>query len=141
MWVPSSLNFKSYYTDSGVTDTNAVEFITELLVQILYRFPHLLAQYGPISQPGTIENLLSTLLSEGQTGAINHHFTVAYTNMWLFRLCNIILTTQGPADGNGNALVRLPRVKQRTTDFMTWVAKFARWCPRIYEPHLHRCRT
>ena len=124
MWVPSSLNFKSYYTDSGVTDTNAVEFITEFLVQISYRFPHLLAQYGPVSQSGTIENLLSTLLSEGQTGAINHHFTVAYTNMWLFRLCNIILTAQGPADGNGNVLVPPDpgALNSGRTDFMTWVA-------------------
>jgi hypothetical protein len=124
MWVPSSLNFKSSYTDSGVTDNNTVEFITESLVQISYRFPHLLALYGPVSQAGTIENLLSTLLAECQIGVINHHFTVSYTNQWLFRLCNIILTGQGPTDGDGGVLLAPnPDVVNRgRTDFMTWVS-------------------
>jgi hypothetical protein len=91
MWVPSGLNFKTNYADSGVTNTNAVEFITEPLVQILYRFPKLLAQYGPVDQSGTIENLLSSLLSKGQAGEVNHRVDVSYTNVWLTRTCNLIL--------------------------------------------------
>jgi hypothetical protein len=124
MWVPSSLNFKSNYNDSGVTDRNAVEFITESLVQIPYRFPHLLAQYGPVTQSGTIENMLSTLLGDGQTGEINHHFTVGYTNLWLLRLCNLILTGQGPTDGNGNAILspNADVLNRGRTDFMTWAS-------------------
>jgi hypothetical protein len=124
MWVPSSLNFKSFLTDTGVSDNNAVEFITESLVQISYRFPHLLALYGPVSQSGTIENLLSTLLSECQIGVINHHFTVGYTNQWLFRLCNIILTGQGSTDGNGNVLLapNADVINRGRTDFLTWVS-------------------
>src|SRR5258708_20056160 len=54
MWVPSSLNFKWNYTDSGVTDANAVEFITEYLAQISYRFPKLFPPYGPFTQSRTI---------------------------------------------------------------------------------------
>ena len=61
--------------------------------------------YGPVNQPGTIENLLAALLSEGQIGAINHHFTVGYTNQWMFRLCNLILTGPGVTDGSGNVLL------------------------------------
>lgn len=124
MWVPSSLNFKSFYTDNGVSDFNAVEFITESLAQISYRFPKLLAQYGPVDRSGTIENLLSQLLADGQTGEINHHFTVGYTNIWLLRICNLVLTGQGPADGNGNLLLSPnPTALDRgRTDFMTWVA-------------------
>lgn len=123
MWIPSSLNFKSYYTDKGVSDLDAVEFITESLVQVSYRFPKLLAQYGPVDRSGTVENLLSQLLAEGQTGEINHNFTVGYTNLWLLRLCNLILTGQGPTDGNGNLLLPPnPNVIGRgRTDFMTWI--------------------
>src|SRR4029077_6719899 len=103
---------------------NTVEFVTESLVQISYRFPHLLALYGPVSQSGTIENLLSTLLSECQIGVINHHFTVGYTNQWLFRLCNIILTGQGPTDGNGNVLLAPSAdvINRGRTDLMMWVS-------------------
>jgi hypothetical protein len=124
MWVPSSINFKSYYNDAAVSDTNSVEFITESLVQISYRFPHLLAQYGPVSQAGTIENLLSIILSEGQAGAINQVLTISYTNMWLFRLCNIILTGQGSTDGNGNVLVapNAYALDRGRTDFMAWIS-------------------
>jgi hypothetical protein len=124
MWVPSSLNFKSNFSDSGVSDNNTVEFVTESLVQISYRFPQLLAQYGPVNQTGTIENLLSTLLSECQIGVINHHFTVGYTNQWLFRLCNMILSGQGIVDGNGNVLLATdPEVVNRgRSDFLTWVS-------------------
>lgn len=123
MWVPSSLNFKSYYTDKGVSDLDAVEFITESLVQVSYRFPKLLTHYGPVDRSGTVENLLSQLLAEGQTGEINHNFTVGYTNIWLLRLCNLVLTGQGPTDGDGNLLLSPnPTVTDRgRTDFMAWV--------------------
>ena len=124
MWAPSSLNFKSYYTDNGVSDLNAVEYITESLVQISYRFPKLLAQYGPVDQSGTIENLLSQLSAEGQTGEVNHHFTVSYTNIWLLRVGNLVLTGQGPADGNGNLLLTPNQtvIDRGRTDFMAWVS-------------------
>lgn len=124
MWVPSMLNFKSNLSDTVVEDNNSVEFITESLVQISYRFPHLLAVYGPVSQSGTIENLLSTLLAEGQAGAINNRFTVGYTNMWLFMVCNITLTAQGVTDGDGNVLLAPnPQALNRgRSDFMTWVS-------------------
>src|SRR5258708_16514782 len=105
MWVPSSLNFKWNYTDSGVTDANAVEFITEYLAQISYRFPKLLAQYGSVTQSGTIENLLSQVLADGQLGELNHNIAVSYTNIWLLRTCNLLLTGQGITYGVGNALV------------------------------------
>jgi len=124
MWVPASLNFKSNFNDTGVTDNNTVEFVTESLVQISYRFPHLLAQYGPVSQAGTIENLLATLLSECQIGSINHHFTIGYTNQWLFRLCNIILTGQGIVDGNGNVLLaaNIDVLNRGRSDFLIWIS-------------------
>jgi len=124
MWVPASQNFKWNYTDSGVTDTNAVEFITEYLVQIPYRFPKLLAQYGPATQSGTIENLLATLLFEGQTGELNHNIAVSYTNIWLSRVCNLILTGQGPADGNGTVLLPANSTVVNTgrTDLMSWTS-------------------
>jgi len=92
MWVPAALNFKTNYTDSDVSDDNAVEFIIEPLVQIVYRFPKLIAQYGPVDQSGTIEHLLSQLLSEGQTGEINHDVAVSYTNVWLTKVSNLVLT-------------------------------------------------
>ena len=124
MWVPALLNFKSYFADASVSDFNAVEFATESLVQIPYRFPHLLAMYGPVNQPGTIENLLAALLSEGQIGAINHHFTVGYTNQWMFRLCNLILTGQGVTDGSGNVLLAANAdvLNRGRTDFMAWAS-------------------
>lgn len=124
MWVPASQNFKWNYADSGVTDTNAVEFITEYLVQIPYRFPKLLAQYGPVSQSGTIENLLATVLSEGQIGELNHNIAVSYTNIWLSRVCNLILTGQGPADGSGNSLLTANSIVLNTgrTDLMSWIS-------------------
>ncbi|MBV8216723.1 MAG: hypothetical protein JOZ08_26185, partial [Verrucomicrobia bacterium] len=124
MWVPASQNFKWNYADSGVTDTNAVEFITEYLVQIPYRFPKLLAQYGPVSTSGTIENLLATILSEGQTGELNHNIAVSYTNIWLDRVCNLILTGQGLADGSGNVLLTANSTVVNTgrTDLMSWVS-------------------
>jgi hypothetical protein len=122
MWVPSALNFKTNYTDAGVTNTNAVEFVVVPLVQIVYRFPKLLAQYGPVSQSGTIENLLSLILSEGQTGEINHIVAVSYTNVWLTRVSNLILTGQGLADGYGNILLAgSPDVINRgRTDLLSW---------------------
>jgi hypothetical protein len=124
MWVPASQNFKWNYADSGVTDTNAVEFITEYLIQIPYRFPKLLAQYGPVSQSGTIESLLAALLSEGQTGELNHNIAVSYTNIWLSRVCNLILTGQGPADGSGNSLLTANSTVVNTgrTDLMSWIS-------------------
>ena len=124
MWVPSSLNFKTNYADTGVTNTNAVDFITEPLVQILYRFPNLLAQNGPASQSGTIENLLSTLLSEGQSGEVNHTVDVSYTNVWLIRTCNLLLTGQGFVDGGGNILLSANSnvVNRGRTDLISWVS-------------------
>jgi hypothetical protein len=122
MWVPSALNFKTNYSDAGVTNTNAVEFVVVPLVQIVYRFPKLLAQNGPVSQSGTIENLLSVILSEGQTGEINHIVAVSYTNVWLTRVSNLILTGQGLADGYGNILLAAsPDVINRgRTDLVSW---------------------
>jgi hypothetical protein len=105
MWVPSALNFKSNYSDSKVTNTNTVEFVIEQLIQIPYRFPKLLAQYGPVGQSGTIENLLSALLAEGQLGEINHQVDFSYTNVFLAKVCNLVLIGQGPTDGSGNVLV------------------------------------
>jgi hypothetical protein len=124
MWVPSSLNFKTNYADTGVSNTNAVDFITEPLVQILYRFPKLLAQYGPVDQAGTIENLLSTLLSEGETGEVNHPVDVSYTNVWLTRICNLILTGQGFVDSSGNVLLPASSnvVSRGRTDLVSWVS-------------------
>jgi hypothetical protein len=124
MWVPNNLNFKSLYNDTGVSDNNTVEFINESLVQISYRFPHLLAQYGPVSQAGTIENLLGKVLAEAQSGSISHHFTVEYTNQWLFRLCNMILSGQGIIDGNGNTLLapNADVVNRGRSDFLTWIS-------------------
>jgi hypothetical protein len=123
MWVPASLNFKWSYAGSGVTDTNAVEFITEYLAQISYRFPKLLAQYGPVTQSGTIENLLATLLAEGQTGALNHNIAVSYTNIWLLRTCNLLLTGQGVSDGSGNVILAANSTVADTarTDLMSWI--------------------
>jgi hypothetical protein len=122
MWVPTSLNFKTNYADTGVTNTNAVEFVVEPLVQIVYRFPKLLTQYGPVSQSGTIENLLSTLIGEGQTGEINHIVAVSYTNVWLTRITNLILTGQGLADGFGNVLLAASSdvVNRGRTAFLSW---------------------
>ena len=105
MWVPSALNFKTYFSDSAVTNTNTLEFIIEELIQIPYRFPKLLAQYGPVAQSGTIENLLSTLLADGQVGELNHQVDVSYTNVFLAKVCNLVLIGQGPKDGSGNVLV------------------------------------
>lgn len=105
IWVPSAVNFKWNYEDNIVTDDDAVEFVTESLVQIAYRFPKLLAQYGPVSQSGTIENLLATLLAEGQQGELNHTPSVRDTNIWLLKNCNLVLTGQGVVDGNNNVLV------------------------------------
>jgi hypothetical protein len=124
MWVPSSLNFKWSYTDSGVTDANAVEFITEYLAQISYRFPKLLAQYGPVTQSGTIENLLSQVLADGQLGELNHNIAVSYTNIWLLRTCNLLLTGQGITDGSGHALVAENATITDTarTNLMAWVS-------------------
>jgi hypothetical protein len=104
IWVPTAVNFKWNYTDTTVTDDDAVEFVTESLVQIAYRFPNLLAQYGPVSQSGTIENLLATLLTEGQQGELNHTPSVRDTNIWLLKNCNLTLLGQGVVDGSGNVL-------------------------------------
>ena len=124
MWVPSSLNFKWNYQDSGVTDTNAVEFITEYLAQISYRFPKLLAQYGPLTQSGTIENLLALVLTDGQIGELNHNIAVSYTNIWLLRTCNLLLTGQGIMDGSGNAILPANSTVTDTarTNLMSWVS-------------------
>ena len=124
MWVPSSLNFKWNYADSRVTDTNAVEFVTEYLAQISYRFPKLLAQYGPVTQSGTIENLLSQVLTDGQLGGLNHNIAVSYTNIWLLRTCNLLLTGQGITDGSGQVLVAENSTVTDTarTNLMAWVS-------------------
>jgi hypothetical protein len=124
MWVPSSLNFKWNYADSRVTDTNAVEFVTEYLAQISYRFPKLLAQYGPVTQSGTIENLLSQVLADGQLGELNHNIAVSYTNIWLLRACNLLLTGQGITDGSGQVLVAENSTVTDTarTNLMAWVS-------------------
>jgi hypothetical protein len=124
MWVPSALNFKSHYADTGISDDNAVEFIIEPLVQIVYRFPKLLAQYGPANQSGTIEHLISWLLSHGQTGEINHIVAVSYTNVWLTRVCNLILTGQGLVDGNGNVLLAADSsvLDKGRTDLKAWIS-------------------
>lgn len=123
-WVPSALNFKTNYTDTAVTDTNQVAFVIEQLIQVPYRFPKLLAQYGPVSAQGTIENLLSTLLSEGQTGLLNEEVDVSYTNVFLTKVCNLILIGQGPADGHGNVLVPADSTVLDTgrTDLTSWVS-------------------
>lgn len=105
MWIPSALNFKSYYTDSQVTNTNTLEFVIEQLIQIPYRFPKLLAQYRSVAQSGTIENLLSTLLTEAEAGELNHQVDFSYTNVFLAKVCNLILIGQGPTDGSRNVLV------------------------------------
>lgn len=124
IWVPASLNFKWNYTDSTVTDDDAVEFVTESLVQIAYRFPNLLAQYGPVSQSGTIENLLSTLLAEGQEGALNQLISVRDTNIWLLKNCNLILTGHGVTDGSGDVLLAAnPEMTNAArTNLMAWIS-------------------
>ena len=123
IWVPSAVNFKWNYGDTTVTDDDAVEFVTESLVQIAYRFPKLLAQYGPVNQSGTIENLLATLLQEGQAGELNHTPSVRDTNIWLLKNCNLVLTGQGVADGAGNALIAVDAniVNAARTNLMDWV--------------------
>jgi hypothetical protein len=124
MWVPSALNFKTNYEDTGITDPNQVAFVTEQLIQIPYRFPELVAQYGPIGTSGTIENLLAALLTDGQAGELNQAVDVSYTNVFLTKVCNLILIGQGPEDGNGNALVPADATTLNTgrTNFMTWVS-------------------
>ena len=123
IWVPSALNFKWNYLDATVTDDNAVEFVTESLVQIAFRFPKLLAQYGPVGQTGTIENLLATLLTEGQDGELNHRVAVWYTNIWLLKNCNLALTGQGVVDGGGHVLVPASSTvtNDARTNLMNWV--------------------
>jgi hypothetical protein len=124
MWVPSALNFKTNYTDTGVTDLNQVAFDTEQLIQVSYRFPILLAQYGPVSQSGTIENLLAALLTDGQVGELNQAVDVSYTNVYLTKICNLILIGQGPEDGDGNILVPADAAVLNTgrTNLMHWVS-------------------
>jgi hypothetical protein len=124
MWVPSALNFKTNYTDTGVTDPNQVAFDAEQLIQVSYRFPILLAQYGPVSQPGTIENLLAALLTDGQVGELNEAVDVSYTNVYLTKICNLILIGQGPEDGGGNILVPADATVLNTgrTNLMNWVS-------------------
>lgn len=122
MWIPSALDFKTYYTDTDVTDANTVQFVIEQLIQVSYRFPKLLAQYGPVSQSGTIENLLSTLLAEGVLGVINEKLDVSYTNAFLTKVCNLVLLGQGAADGNRNVLLAADSTVLDTgrTDLMSW---------------------
>jgi hypothetical protein len=124
MWVTSALNFKTNYKDRGVTDTNQVAFVTEQLIQVPYRFPKLLAQYGPVSKSGTIESLLAALLTDGQTGQLNQAVDVSYTNVFLTKICNLILIGQGPQDGAGNPLVPPDATVVDTgrTDFMNWIS-------------------
>jgi hypothetical protein len=123
IWVPSAVNFKWDYEDTTVTDDDAVEFVTESLVQIAYRFPNLLAQYGPVSQSGTIENLLATLLMEGQEGELNHTPSVRDTNIWLLKNCNLVLTGQGVVDGSNNVLVSADSdiTNAARTNLLDWV--------------------
>ena len=123
IWVPSSLNFKWNYTDAAVTDDDAVEFVTESLVQIAYRYPKLLAQYGPVSQSGTVENLLATLLTEGEEGELNHTPSVRDTNIWLLKNCNLVLAGQGVKDGAGNSLVaaNIDVTDAARTSLIDWV--------------------
>jgi hypothetical protein len=124
MWVPSALNFKTNYTDTGITDTNQVAFVTEQLIQVPYRFPKLLAQYGPVSQSKTIEQLLAALLTDGQAGELNPIVDVSYTNVYLTQICNLVLIGQGPEDGNNNVLVPADATTLNTgrTNFMNWVS-------------------
>jgi hypothetical protein len=124
MWVPSQQNFKTYYMDKGVTETDAVDFIIEQLIQVPYRFPKLLAQYGPVGQTGTIENLLSTLFPEGQAGELNHTVDASYTNVFLTKVCNLILLGQGSTDGSGHVLIPEDSLILDTgrTDLFSWVA-------------------
>jgi hypothetical protein len=124
MWVPAALNFKTNYTDTGITDTNQVAFVTEQLIQVPYRFPKLLAQYGPVGQSGTIENLLAALLTDGQAGELNQAVDVSYTNVYLTQICNLILIGQGPEDGNNIALVPADTTTLNTgrTNFMNWAS-------------------
>jgi hypothetical protein len=124
MWVPSALNFKTNYTDTGVTDTNQVAFVTEQLIQVPYRFPKLLAQYGPVGKSGTIENLLAALLTDGQAGELNQVVDVSYTNVYLTQICNLILIGQGPEDGDNNTLVPADATTLNTgrSDFMNWIS-------------------
>jgi hypothetical protein len=124
MWVPSALNFKTNYADTGASDTNQVAFDIEQLIQVPYRFPKLLAQYGPVGTSGTIENLLAALLTDGQAGELNEAVDVSYTNVFLTKICNLILIGQGPEDGNGNTLVPADATLLNTgrTNFMNWVS-------------------
>lgn len=124
MWVPSALNFKTNYADPGVTDTNQVAFVIEQLIQVPYRFPKLLAQYAPAGTSGTIENLLAALLTDGQAGELNEAVDISYTNVFLTKICNLILIGQGPEDGNGNTLVPADATVLNTgrTNFMTWIS-------------------
>jgi len=124
MWVPSALNFKTNYADTEVTDPNQVAFDAEQLIQVSYRFPILLAQYGPVSQSGTIENLLAALLTDGQAGELNQAVDVSYTNVYLTKICNLILIGQGPEDGDGNILVPADATILNTgrTNLMNWVS-------------------
>jgi len=124
MWVPSALNFKTNYTDAGVTDTNQVAFVTEQLIQVPYRFPKLLAQYGPVGKSGTIENLLAALLTDGQAGELSQVVDVSYTNVYLTQICNLILIGQGPEDGDNNTLVPADATTLNTgrSDFMNWIS-------------------
>ena len=124
MWAPSALNFKTNYEDTGITDTNQVAFVTEQLIQVPYRFPKLLAQYGPVTQSGTIENLLAALLTDGQAGELNQSVDVSYTNVYLTKICNLILIGQGPEDGKDNTLVPADATTLNTgrTNFINWVS-------------------
>jgi hypothetical protein len=132
MWVPSVFNFKTNYEDTGITDTNQVAFVTEQLIQVPYRFPKLLAQYGPVTQSGTIENLLAALLTDGQAGELNQSVDVSYTNVYLTKICNLILIGQGPEDGGNNTLVPADATTLNTgrTNFINWVSTV-----RIYGIH------
>ena len=123
MWVPSALNFKANYTDTQVTDSNAVELVIEELIQIPYRFPVLLAQYGSVTQSGTIENTLATLFAEGVAGELNHEVDVSYTNIFLYKICNLVLLGQGPTDGDGHVLLAADPTVVNTgrTELLSWV--------------------
>lgn len=69
MWVPSALNFKTNYTDTGLTDTNQVAFVTEQLIQVPYPFSVGSAQTAYFDD--TFEGLTIMLPGNGNTTNVN----------------------------------------------------------------------
>jgi hypothetical protein len=104
-WVSSSNNFKSSLNDAATSDPNMVELVGEYIDYLPYRYPNLLAQYGPVSSPTSIEGKLAAILAECKTGSALQSLPVTYTNMWLLRDANLTCLAQGEIDGLGTPLL------------------------------------